>query len=88
MARGAGNYRRFTDAEKVEMARLRNLGYSNRKIAETLDEKNVQRISDWLKPSRVRSFKRSGFKGGPLPPVPSPESSIPWPTKAQLMGRR
>lgn len=60
MSRGAGNYLRFTDAEKAEMNRLRQRGYSYREIAialgapESIPTRSLEkrRIADWFRLSR------------------------------------
>ena len=92
MNRGKGNYRPFTDAEKALMERLRGEGRTSREIANAIGEDNPKRVSDWLKPSRIRSRKELQQERTRIPSTaPSLEwrqSSIPWPTKAQLMARR
>lgn len=85
MPRGAGNYRRFTEAEKQRMREMRVAGKTVAEIAREMGD-GYTRVRDW--------FKMSRDAWEPPKPRPATESPISRdgfiapPTRAQLMGRR
>jgi DNA-binding transcriptional MerR regulator len=85
MARSSGNYRRFTEVEKVQMLRLRAEGKSLVEIAKAIHD-TYDRVRDWLRYPRARQPLQTAKTPTALPV--RDDGFIRPPTRERLMAGR